>query len=167
MSPKSLLRHKSAVSTLRDLSSGTFQKLIPDVSGTDPRNVRRVLLCSGRVFYDLAEEQARRGATDVHIVRVEQLYPLDAAGLAGILGQYAPDVEVLWVQDEPWNMGAWYFIKARLQGFFGDDFRISCISRAESASPATGSLGAHRIENHGLLTAAFSGVPSQARVVAG
>ena len=155
MSPKSLLRHKSAVSTLRDLSTGGFQKVIGDTGSVAPAAARKLLLCSGRLYYDLAEERERRGAHDVHIVRIEQLYPLDGAALASVLVHYGANTEVCWVQDEPWNMGAWYFIKARFHGLFGDGFRIGCISRAESASPATGSMGAHKTENQRLLAAAF------------
>lgn len=156
MAPKSLLRHKSAVSTLRDLSSGTFQKVIGDMGSVAPSQARKLLLCSGRLYYDLADERDRRGANDVHIVRIEQLYPLDGAALAGVLSQYGANTEVCWVQDEPWNMGAWYFIKARFHGLFGDNFKLGCISRAESASPATGSMGAHKTENQRLLAAAFA-----------
>ena len=155
MTPKSLLRHKSAVSTLRDLSSGSFQKVIGDAGTVAPAQARKLLLVSGRLYYDLAEERERRGAYDVHIVRIEQLYPLDGSVLAGVLSQYGSSTEVCWVQDEPWNMGAWYFIKARFHGLFGDGFKLGCISRAESASPATGSMGAHKTENQRLLAAAF------------
>ncbi|TVQ97773.1 MAG: 2-oxoglutarate dehydrogenase E1 component [Deltaproteobacteria bacterium] len=156
MTPKSLLRHKRAVSTLKDLADGTFHRIIPDVSGTAPDRVRRVLLCSGRVYYDLEEEREKREATDVHILRLEQLYPLDGNLLAQLLAPYAPGTELCWVQDEPWNMGAWYFIQARLTALFGTGLPLQCISRAESASPATGSASAHRLENRQLLDAAFS-----------
>jgi 2-oxoglutarate dehydrogenase E1 component len=155
MAPKSLLRHKSASSTLRDLASGSFQKVIGDAGTVAPAQARKLLLVSGRLYYDLAEERERRGAYDVHIVRIEQLYPLDGSVLAGVLSQYGANTEVCWVQDEPWNMGAWYFIKARFHGLFGDGFKLGCISRAESASPATGSMGAHKTENQRLLAAAF------------
>jgi 2-oxoglutarate dehydrogenase E1 component len=161
MAPKSLLRHKSCVSSLTEMATGSFQRIIGDVSGSDPAKARRVLLCSGRLYYDLEAERARRNANDVHIVRLEQLYPLDVNGLTRILGQYRPGTQLVWAQDEPWNIGAWYFIKARLQAIYGDGLPLQCIARAESASPSTGSLAAHRLENHQLLQAAFAGVPSQ------
>lgn len=156
MTPKSLLRHKRAVSTLRDLSEGHFHRIIPDVGSLPAEEARRVLLCSGRVYYDLAEERDRLEQHDVHIIRLEQLYPLDGALLASILSPYRPGTELVWVQDEPWNMGAWYFIQARLTALFGQGLPLHCISRAESASPATGSASAHRLENRQLLEAAFS-----------
>ena len=156
MSPKSLLRHKAARSTLDELASGGFQEVLGDVSGTDPAAVDTVLLCSGRIYYDLAAEREVRGATNVHIVRLEQLYPLDSAALTKALSVYGPGTQLRWVQDEPWNMGAWYFIKARLHALFGDGLPLHCIARAESASPATGSAASHKLENRVLLDAAFA-----------
>jgi 2-oxoglutarate dehydrogenase E1 component len=155
MSPKSLLRHKRASSTLAELASGGFQKVIPDVSGVPTRDAKRVLFCSGRIYYDLEEEREQRGATDVHIIRLEQLYPLDAEALTSVLAGYQSGTELVWVQDEPWNMGAWYFIKARLQALYGDTLPIQCVARAESASPATGSKAAHLLEHKTLMDAAF------------
>lgn len=155
MTPKSLLRAKECRSSLEDLTQGTFRRILPDVSGTDPAQVTRVLLCSGRVYYDLERARKEFGATDVHIIRFEQLYPLHGREIAEVLQAYRPGTELFWVQDEPWNMGAWYFIKVRLQALFGDNLPIKCISRAESSSPATGSNYAHRLENKALMAAAF------------
>jgi 2-oxoglutarate dehydrogenase E1 component len=157
MSPKSLLRHRRAQSTLDELATGGFQTVIGDVGGVSPDKVRRVLLCSGRIYYDLETERERRKAEDVHILRLEQLYPLDHERIAELLGLYGPGTELVWVQDEPWNMGAWYFIKARLQGMFGDGLPLQCVARAESASPATGSAAAHKLEHSVLMDAAFEG----------
>ena len=164
MSPKSLLRHKRCVSRVSDLTDGFFSTVIGDQAGTAPDGIRRVLLCSGRVYFDLEQEREKRGANDVHIVRLEQLYPLDADRIAAVLSQYRPGTELVWVQDEPWNMGAWYFIKARFQAMFGNELPIQCVARAESASPATGSSAAHRLEHGVLMEAAFGGVPSQASI---
>ena len=155
MTPKSLLRAKDCRSSLEDLTHGTFRRILPDTSGTDPSQVNRVLICSGRVYYDLEKARKEFGATDVHIVRLEQLYPLQGRELAEVLQPYRPGTELYWVQDEPWNMGAWYFIKVRLQALFGDNLPIKCVSRAESSSPATGSNYAHRLENKALMAAAF------------
>ncbi len=157
MSPKSLLRHKLAVSSMADLSEGGFLTIIPDTGIVGPADVDRVLLCSGRIYFDLETERRRRRADNVHIVRLEQLYPLDAELLTEILSRYCPGTTLCWVQDEPWNMGAWYFIKARLQALFGDELPLECIARAESASPATGSTAAHRLEQRVLLDTAFGG----------
>lgn len=155
MTPKSLLRSRDCRSSLEDLTSGTFRRILPDVSGTPPEDVRRVLLCSGRIYYDLAKQREKLGADDVHIVRFEQLYPLHGQEIADVLTPYSAGTELVWVQDEPWNMGAWYFIKVRLQAIFGDGMPIQCVSRSESASPATGSNYAHRLENKALMEAAF------------
>ena len=156
MTPKSLLRHKGAVSTLRDLEQGTFQRVIEDQGGAPAARARRVLLCSGRIYYDLIDERAKRGADDVHVIRFEQLYPLQSDVVARALRPYRAGTQLVWVQDEPWNMGAWYFIKARLTAMFGDGLPLQCVARAESASPATGSPAAHRYENAQLLEAAFA-----------
>lgn len=155
MTPKSLLRARECRSSFEDLTSGTFRRILPDVSGSDAKKVRRVLMCSGRVYYDLARAREEFGATDVHIIRLEQLYPLHGKELADVLAPYESGTELVWVQDEPWNMGAWYFIKVRLQAIFGDGLPIQCVSRAESSSPATGSNYAHRLENKALMAAAF------------
>jgi len=163
MSPKSLLRHKRCVSTLEDLANGSFQRVIGDTSGTSPESARRVLLCSGRIYYDLEQERETRKAADTHIIRLEQLYPLDARAIASILSAYKPGTELVWVQDEPWNMGAWYFIKARLTALFGDGLPLQCVARAESASPATGSNAAHKFEAAHLMDAAFGIAPATVR----
>ena len=160
MSPKSLLRHKRAVSSLEELATGEFHRILPDTSGVPAAQARRLLLCSGRVYFDLEQEREKRGAHGVHIVRLEQLYPLDSAMLTQVLSGYQAGTEVVWVQDEPWNMGAWYFIKARLQALFGDGLPLQCVARAESASPATGSSSAHKLEQRALMDAAFQGVAS-------
>lgn len=156
MTPKSLLRAREARSSLEDLVAGTFRRILPDVSGTDPSRVRRVLLCSGRVYYDLAKARKEFEADDVHIIRFEQLYPLHGQEIADVLAPYQAGTELVWVQDEPWNMGAWYFLKVRLQAIFGDGLPIECVSRSESSSPATGSNYAHRLENKALMEAAFA-----------
>jgi 2-oxoglutarate dehydrogenase E1 component len=153
--PKSLLRHVEAVSMLDELATGSFQRVLPDVV-VDPAKVRRILLCSGKVFYDLAAERRKRKRDDVAIVRVEQLYPLSDA-LPAALSRYQPGTPVVWVQEEPRNMGAWYFINARKEELFSDRHPLSHVSRAESASPATGSTGAHALEQAMLLEQAFGG----------
>ncbi|HSY24170.1 MAG TPA: 2-oxoglutarate dehydrogenase E1 component [Polyangiaceae bacterium] len=150
--PKSLLRHPEAVSPLDELAHGSFQRVIGDDT-VDPGKVRRVLLCSGKVYYDLAAERRKRSNTDIAIVRLEQIYPLSGA-LGKALAPYREDVPVVWVQEEPRNMGAWYFVNARRETLFGGR-PLSLASRAESASPATGSKAAHDLEQKMLLDEAF------------
>jgi 2-oxoglutarate dehydrogenase E1 component len=157
MTPKSLLRHKHAVSTLEDLADGGFQRIIPDQSVT-ARKVKRVLLCSGKVYYDLLAAREVKKRDDVALVRIEQLYPLDPAELTRSLEIYPESAKLVWVQEEPFNMGAWYYLRARYSLR-----RIACVSRPESASPATGSAAAHRLEQQLLLDQAFGDVPVPAR----
>ncbi len=152
--PKSLLRHPEAVSTLDELASGGFQRIIPDAT-VDPKAVKRILLCSGKVYYDLAAERRKLGRKDVAIIRLEQLYPLSSA-LQQALAPYAEGTPVVWVQEEPRNMGAWYFVNAHRQEMFGSRHPLSLASRAESASPATGSKAAHDLEQKMLLETAFA-----------
>jgi 2-oxoglutarate dehydrogenase E1 component len=149
MTPKSLLRHKAAVSTLEDLAKGAFRRIIWDSSVT---NAKRVLLCTGKVYYDLlaAREAKKRG--DVAIVRVEQLYPLADDHLAEALQRHK-GAEIVWVQEEPFNMGAWYHVNARWPSALGE---LRCVSRAESASPATGSEKSHKYEQQLLVDQAFA-----------
>jgi 2-oxoglutarate dehydrogenase E1 component len=159
MSPKSLLRSPLAVSSLEDLSSGGFQRIIPDTAKLDAKKVKRVLLCSGKVYYDLATARDERKRDDVAILRFEQLYPLRKGELEKLLKPYADGTELVWVQEEPWNMGAWYYMQARLPDLLDKRLPLSCVSRPESASPATGSTSAHKLEQGHLIERAFAGLP--------
>jgi 2-oxoglutarate dehydrogenase E1 component len=152
--PKSLLRHPEATSKLDELEHGEFQRVIPS-RNTKPEEVKKILLCSGKVYFDLADARKKRGRSDVAIIRLEQLYPLNDA-LSKALAPYKAGTPVVWVQEEPRNMGAWYFINARLREHIGDKFPLSFVSRAESASPATGSKASHDLEQKMLIEAAFS-----------
>lgn len=152
--PKSLLRSAAAVSPLDDLVNGEFQRVIDDKT-VDPKNVKRILLCSGKVYYDLAAARKELGRTDVAIVRLEQLYPLNESLLAA-LAPYADGTPLVWVQEEPRNMGAWYYLNARVRDTIGARLPLSLVSRDESASPATGSHSSHVLEQKMLISAAFS-----------
>ena len=151
--PKSLLRHPDATSTLDDLATGGFQRVIPD-DAVDPAGVERVLLCSGKVYYDLAAERTKRDRRDVAVLRLEQYYPLSDA-LTRALARYREGTPVVWVQEEPRNMGPWYFVNARERELFGGRHPLSLASRPESASPATGSKAAHDLEQRMLMEEAF------------
>lgn len=161
MTPKSLLRVAATssgihrpVSTLKDLTDGAFQPIIPDVLQNPPKP-RKVLLCSGKVYYDLALEREARGITDIAILRLEQLYPLGEA-VKNALSIYADGTPLVWVQEEPKNYGGWYFINARLPDFLGGRLPLSCVARTASASPATGSKAAHMLEQSTLLSQALA-----------
>ncbi len=159
MSPKSLLRSPLATSSLDELAEGsTFQRIIPDQAGLDPKKVKRVLLCSGKVYYDLEKHRQETKREDVAIMRAEQLYPLRKGELERMLTPYGDGTQLVWVQEEPWNMGAWYYMQARLPGLVGPRFPLSCVSRPESASPATGSTSAHKLEQEHLIQRAFAGL---------
>ncbi|HBK46113.1 MAG TPA: 2-oxoglutarate dehydrogenase E1 component [Xanthomonadaceae bacterium] len=154
MSPKSLLRHKLAVSSLEELANGEFQQLIGD-AGADAGKVKRVVLCSGKVYYDLLEDQTKRGQDDVAILRVEQLYPFPRALLAAELKKYGKATDVVWCQEEPQNQGAWYQIKHHLQACLADGQSIHYAGRARSASPAAGHMADHVAEQQKLIADAL------------
>ncbi len=153
MTPKSLLRLPAASSPIEELTSGRFLRFIPDAEAA-PDRVDRVLLCSGRIYYELIEERKSRGDDGIAIIRVEQFYPWWPDELRTAVEAYTGATSFVWVQDEPANMGARHFLMPRLVEVFGHD-AVSAVSRVESASPATGSHKAHLIEQRQLLDAAF------------
>jgi len=162
MSPKSLLRHSECVSTLRDISRGAFNRVIPDQMMGDPGKVKRILLCSGKVYYDLDEYRSETKRDDVAIVRIEQLYPFPGQEVKTALSPYARGTPVIWVQEEPENMGALNHMRLRFGESVYDRFPFLTISRPESSSPATGSSASHKIEQQGLIEQAFHrAVPGQ------
>ena len=165
MSPKSLLRHKLAVSPLTDFTEGTFRTVIGDVAvhgapeagvQVEPSRVRRVLLCSGRIYYALLAGRRERGEDTVAIVRVEQLYPFPAKELEAIFAAYPNAQQVCWVQEEPWNMGGWHTMYRRLRRVLPEGRDLSYVGRAEAASPATGSYKVHQTEERDLVMNAFA-----------
>jgi 2-oxoglutarate dehydrogenase E1 component len=155
MSPKSLLRSPAATSKLDELASGTFQRIIPD-EAIPAKDVKKIVLCSGKIYYELLAARREHKRNHVAIVRIEQLFPLRAEFLEPILASYAQGTPVVWVQEEPWNMGAWYYMRARLPELLSSRHPLSCVCRPESASPATGSMGAHKIEQASVIDRALS-----------
>ncbi len=155
MTPKSLLRLPAATSTLDELASGRFHRVLHDELA-DPEKVTRVLMCTGKVYYELADERARRADPTVAIVRLEKLYPWWPHLVTASYERYSKLAELFWVQDEPCNMGAGNFVTPRLHRLLdGKGIKYDFIGRAESASPATGSHKAHVLEQQQILTAAF------------
>jgi 2-oxoglutarate dehydrogenase E1 component len=122
----------------------------------DPAAVTRVVLCSGKIYYELAAARAAQNARGVAIVRAEQLYPLNTDTLLAILSRYHEGCEVVWVQEEPRNMGAWEFMNLHLSPLLRGWCEFSCVSRPPSASPAAGSATRHRLEQEGLVNQAIS-----------
>jgi len=155
MSPKSLLRHPQAVSTVEDFTRGTFQYVIPDPSKPDPAKVSRILVCTGKVYYDLVAARAEQKRDDIAIIRVEQLYPLRKDELLDCLQDYREGTELIWVQEEPKNMGAWPYMNRELPGLLLGSFPWACVSRPLSASPAAGSEKRHKLEQAKLIEDAF------------
>ncbi|MDW3219190.1 MAG: multifunctional oxoglutarate decarboxylase/oxoglutarate dehydrogenase thiamine pyrophosphate-binding subunit/dihydrolipoyllysine-residue succinyltransferase subunit [Acidimicrobiales bacterium] len=153
--PKSLLRAKQSRSPVSDLLSGTFEELLPDRSGIDPAEVRRLVLCSGKIAVDAETERDKRGAP-VAIARVEQLYPWPFDAVAAELARYPNADEIMWLQEEPENMGAWNAIKGRLYERHERSHKIRRASRFESGSPACGSIKVHAQEQAELLDRALS-----------
>lgn len=160
MSPKSLLRHPRAVSTLEELANGSFQELIPETQLGDLRKVENVAICSGKIYYELLEEREKNKSEKTAIVRMEQLYPTPTAKLALHLRNYPQLKHVIWVQEEPKNMGAWQHVSYKLQEMlFKDGFnnvKLSYHGRSEKASPATGSIYRHKVEQEKIVKGLFS-----------
>ena len=155
MSPKSLLRHPKCVSRIEQFESGVFQQIIPDPLDHG-EEVSRILLCSGKVYYDLMDKREELGRTDVRIIRMEQLYPIREELLAEILSPYKSGTPILWVQEEPGNMGAWRYMKNRFGERIFDKHPFDGLSRPEAASPATGSMSSHQLEQKQLIEKAFA-----------
>jgi 2-oxoglutarate dehydrogenase E1 component len=158
MTPKSMLRNKLSVSTLKELAEGSFQALIPDSLVKDAKKARRVVVCGGKVYYDLVEAAEAGKISDVAIVRIEQLYPFPRPELATELKRY-PAKEVVWCQEEPMNQGAWYQIRHHLDHCLAKGQSLSYAGRARSASPAAGHLNTHNEEQAALLANALVNAP--------
>ena len=155
MTPKSLLRHKLAVSTLDELANGGFQHLIPDTHAKDAKSVKRVVVCGGKVYYDLLEDAQKRGQTDVAIIRIEQLYPFPREALSAELARYGKTVPVVWCQEEPMNQGAWYQIQHHLRACVQEKQSVHYAGRARSPSPAVGHFNDHVEEQLKLIADAL------------
>ena len=153
MSPKSLLRHPAAVSRVEDFTGGGFHEIIDDPLFPGGQPAARLILCSGKVYYDLADHRTRNKHLDTAIVRIEQLYPLHRKRLSEIAKKYA-GAHVVWAQEESENMGAWSWIAPQLEETFGRKARYA--GRDASASPAVGTLAVHRLELAALLKQAFT-----------
>jgi 2-oxoglutarate dehydrogenase E1 component len=153
MTPKSLLRHPQAMSTLDELTSGRFEPVLPDRNAT---NASRVILTTGKVYYDLKAARDKAHA-NVAIVRVEQLYPFPEPMIVDVLRAHPNAKDVVWVQDEPRNMGAWPFLRERLAALMASDQKLRYVGRPVSASPATGSHHRHEDQQTALVKSAIDG----------
>ena len=156
MSPKSLLRHPLAISSLEELANGSFQPAIGEIDALDPQQVKRVVLCSGKVYYDLLEQRRKNEQTDVAIVRIEQLYPFPHKAVQEALKDYAHVQDFVWCQEEPLNQGAWYCSQHHFREVvpFGASLRYA--GRPASASPAVGYMSVHQQQQQDLVNDALN-----------
>jgi len=151
--PKSMLRLKAATSRVADFTQGSFLPVIADPAPLDPAGVRKIVLCSGKIFYDLAEKRSAQGQQDTALIRVERLYPLPAEEIRGQIARYPAEAEVAWVQEEPANMGAWPTLALHLPNVVGRPVYV--VSLPPSSAPAAGSSVAHAGEHAEVVETAL------------
>ena len=156
ISPKSLLRHPLAVSSMEELVNGTFQTVIGEIDELDPKKVKRVVMCAGKVYYDLLEQRRKNGQTNVAIIRIEQLYPFPHEDVKAVLARYAHVKDVVWCQEEPLNQGAWYSSKHNFEAVIPTKAKLTYAGRPASASPAVGYLSLHTKQQQQLVEDALT-----------
>ncbi|QIW15796.1 2-oxoglutarate dehydrogenase E1 component [Pasteurellaceae bacterium RH1A] len=156
ISPKSLLRHPLAVSSLEELVDGSFQTVIGEIDELDPKAVKRVVFCSGKVYYDLLEQRRANEQKDVAIIRIEQLYPYPHEDVKAVLEQYAHVTDFVWCQEEPLNQGAWYCSKHNFEASIPEGAKLKYAGRPASASPAVGYMSLHTKQQKALVEEALS-----------
>ena len=155
MSPKSLLRHKEATSSLDDLSKGTFQTVIPEVAELDPKKVTRVVVCAGKIFYELLATRREHKIENVAILRLEQLYPFPNEVFAAEMKKYPKAKELVWVQEEPQNQGAWYASRHHFADHASEGQKLEVVARPASASPAVGYYTKHNAQQKIVIESAL------------
>jgi len=160
LTPKSLLRHKLSVSPIDTLSEGRFLRLIPETDEIDPAKVTRLVLCSGKVYFDLLEARREQGLENVAIARLEQLYPFPIRRYKALLEDYPALEDVVWCQEEPQNQGAWYQIRHRLQAPLYGGQELFYAGRKGAAAPAAGYYQLHNEQQRALVSAALAGTES-------
>ena len=160
MSPKSLLRHPLAVSNLSELADGQFETVIPEIDVINNDNVVRLVLCGGKVYYDLLEQRRKLGLTDVAIVRIEQLYPFPHEDVKKALEPYAHVTDYVWCQEEPLNQGAWYYLAPELYRLQAGGLTAAKVvepaARPAAAAPATGSPKIHQAQQKAVIAKALN-----------
>ena len=155
MTPKSLLRHKMSVSPVTDLSTGRFNLIIPEIEAIEAGATRRVVFCSGKVYFDLLESRQVHGIRDIALIRLEQLYPFPVDEFAAVIEQYEHVEDIVWCQEEPQNQGAWYQIRHRLQEPLRDHQQLYYAGRPASAAPASGIFKVHLQQQQALVESAL------------
>jgi 2-oxoglutarate dehydrogenase E1 component len=157
MTPKSLLRHRLATSSLDELEQGRFQTVIGEQDALDPDEVQRVVICSGKVYFDLIEARRARGLADVAILRIEQLYPFPKEEFARAIAPYRSATQFIWCQEEAQNQGPWDQIKHRFHWLLDDGRRVYYVGRSASAAPAVGHRHVHVEQQEQLVDEALTG----------
>jgi 2-oxoglutarate dehydrogenase E1 component len=155
MTPKSLLRKKEAASSIQELANGSFQTVIPEVEALELKDVKRVIACSGKVYYDLLAKRFESKRTDVAVIRVEQLYPFPHKQFEAEMKRYPNALEVVWCQEEPQNQGAWYQTAHYFRENMREDQKLYYAGRPPSASPAGGYMARHNERQKALVEQAF------------
>jgi 2-oxoglutarate dehydrogenase E1 component len=156
MSPKSLLRHPLATSSLEELAEGKFHNVISEIDDIDPKDVKRVVMCSGKVYYDLLDQRRKNEQTDVAIVRLEQLYPFPQEECAKVVAQYSHVTDWVWCQEEPQNQGAWYCSQHHFWQAIPDGAKLTYAGREASSSPAVGYVSVHNQQQKALVEDALT-----------
>ena len=157
ITPKSLLRHKEAISSLEDLARGRFQTVIPEQESLDPKKVKRVVLCQGKLYYELLAHRREQGIANTALVRIEQLYPFPVDAFSTAVDQFPNAKEVVWCQEEPRNQGAWYWLASRqhLMNVLGPKRKLLLVSRPAAAAPAVGYYAKHNQQQKEIIENAF------------
>ncbi|MDX1951000.1 MAG: 2-oxoglutarate dehydrogenase E1 component [Verrucomicrobiota bacterium] len=156
MTPKSLLRHPEVVCSFDELANGQFHKILPDKSNVAPADIRKIVLCSGKLYYELAKAREIQQRHDIAILRIEQLYPLSVEEISAALTAYHSGTPVIWAQEEPENMGAWRYMRVKIGETLANRFPFRGVTRAESASPAAGSAATHKAEQEEVIARVFA-----------
>ena len=154
-SPKSMLRHTKAVSSMDDLTKSKFHTIIDDADVQNPSDIKRILMCTGKIYWDLLAEKEKQNADNVAIVRMEQIYPVDHNLLTHVISKYPNASDVYWVQEEPKNMGVWSFIKDHITDHLAKNQKLSFVGRKASPSTATGSYRVHVNEQNEIMNQSF------------
>ena len=157
ITPKSLLRHKEAISTLDDLATGEFRTVIGETTALDPKKVKRVVLCQGKIYYELLAYRRENGISDTAVVRIEQLYPFPAEAFGAAVDRFPNAREIVWTQEEPRNQGAWYWLASRqhLVNVLGPKRTLLLVSRPAAAAPAVGYYAKHNAQQKAVIENAF------------
>jgi 2-oxoglutarate dehydrogenase E1 component len=156
MSPKSLLRHPLAVSSLEEMATGEFHSVIGEVDNIDAKDVKRVVFCSGKVYYELLEQRRKNELNNIAIIRIEQLYPFPEQELKVVLADYQHVKQFVWCQEEPQNQGAWYCSQHHFRAAIPDSTLLTYAGRKASAAPAVGYMAVHVKEQQALVNQALT-----------